>query len=308
MSVPDDAVSQVGPGKTSAARRRRLTAIGLMLFALLLFAILDALAKYLGRTYHPAQIAWSRYAFHLVIALVIMNPFTARHVYRTKRPGIQLVRSFLLALSTLLNFWAVQTLRLDQVITITFAVPLLVAIFAGPLLGEWVGPRRLVAIIVGFSGVLLVTRPGFGEWHPAYLLSLGNALAYALYNVLTRKVSAHDSAHTSFLYLPMFGTLVLGLFMPQVWVWPDAIGWAMLASTGALGGFGHYALIIAHGRAPAPVLAPFIYTQLMWMIALGWIVFGDRPDVWTLAGAGVVIGSGLYLFARERTVKGERDL
>lgn len=298
--LPDSSPSAPEDG----ARRSRHIAIGLMCMAVFLFALLDVVAKHLVTGYDPIQIAWSRYVFHVLIALVLTNPFVMPGVWRTRRPLLQFFRSVLLALTTILNFWALETLRLDETVSIMFATPFLVAILAGPLLGEWVGPRRMIAIMVGFSGVLLVTQPGVGEWKPAYLLSFGNAVFYSIYNVLTRMVGAHDNAWTSFFYVPMFGGLLLAPALPAVWVWPDnAFDWGLLASTGALGGFGHLMLIIAHVRAPAGVLAPFMYTQIIWMITLGWVVFQDRPDIWTLSGAGIVIASGLYLFARERTVK-----
>jgi drug/metabolite transporter (DMT)-like permease len=291
------------------ARRSRMIAVGLMCTAILFFALLDATGKYLGKSYDPLQIAWSRYAFHIVIALMLVNPVTKPGAWRSRRPFLQVVRSILLMSTTILNFWALQTLRLDQTTTVLFATPFLVAIIAGPILGEWVGPRRLAAIMVGFVGVLIAMRPGVGTWDPGYLLMIVNIICYALYNVLTRMVSAHDSASTSFFYVPMFGALVLLPILPTVWTWPDNwLDWTLLAGTGALGGLGHFMLIAAHGRAPAGVLAPFMYTQIVWMISLGWIVFGDRPDIWTLSGAAVVICSGLYLFARERKVKGSADL
>jgi drug/metabolite transporter (DMT)-like permease len=292
-----------------AARRTRLIAIGLMCGGLLCFAFLDAVAKYLGRTYDPVQIAWIRYASHLVIAIVIVNPMTMPGAWRSNRPVLQFFRSVLLAGTTTLNFMALQTLRMDETMSIVFVTPLLVAIFAGPLLGEWVGPRRLAAIMVGFAGVLLVTRPGIGEWQDAYLYAMANSVCYAFYNILTRMVGGRDSVWTSFFYLPMFGMALLAPMLPAVWVWPHTtFDITFLIMTGALGGFGHLMLIIAHARAPAGILAPFMFTQIVWMIALGWFVFGDTPDLWTLSGATIVISSGLYLFARERTVKSASDL
>ncbi|GGE53450.1 hypothetical protein GCM10007276_33100 [Agaricicola taiwanensis] len=291
------------------ARRTRRLAIALMCGGLLMFALLDAVAKYLGQVHDPVQIAWVRYASHLLIAVVIVNPLTMPGSWRSGRPMLQFLRSVLLAGTTTLNFMALQELRMDETMSIVFATPLLVAIFAGPLLGEWVGPRRLAAIMVGFIGVLLVTRPGVGEWKIAYLYAFANAVCYAFYNILTRMVGARDSVWTSFFYMPMFGMALLAPALPSVWVWPGStFDWGLLLFTGVLGGSGHLMLIIAHKRAPAGVLAPYIFSQIIWMIALGWTIFGDTPDLWTLSGTAVVISSGLYLFARERTVKSATDM
>ena len=163
------------------------------------------------------------------------------------------------------------------------------------------GPKRLAVIALGFVGVLIVTRPGFGTFEIAYLLALANAVCSAFYNIATRFVSAYDSARTSIAITGLFGALALAPVMPFIWVWPESGWiWALHIATGLLGGFGHFLLILAHGRAPAPVLAPFIYVELVFMMLLGWLVFSDVPDGWTLAGAAVVIGAGLYLLLRER--------
>ncbi len=297
------------PAPAGAAARQRMVAIGLMSAALFLFSLLDASAKHLGETYHPAQVAWARFAGHAVLAVVMVNPWSVPGGYRTNWPMLQLVRSVLLACTTLLNFWALQTLRLDQTITIFFTTPLLIAIIAGPMLGEWVGPRRLAAIFVGLVGVMVVTRPGIAEWQPAYLISISSAFLYALYSLLTRMVGSTDSSWTSFLYVPMIGTLAVMPALPGVWITPQtAFDLGLMCVLGVLGGVGHLLLIIAHRRAPAAALAPFIYLQLVWMASLGWLVFGDRPDIWTVAGAAIVVGSGLYVFLRERKVKSATDL
>jgi drug/metabolite transporter (DMT)-like permease len=213
---------------------------------------------------------------------------------------LQAGRSLLLLASTALNFIALQYLQLTETVSIMFATPLLVALLAGPLLGEWAGPRRLAAIGVGFLGVLVVTRPGFGL-HPAAFLSLTGAVCYALYSIATRVLAGSDSSATTMFYSGLAGVLLVAPVVPWVWSVPaSGLVWLMMIVLGAMGAFGHWLLILAHARAPAPVLAPFIYTQIIWMIALGFLVFGDLPDGWTLAGSAIVIASGLYLLYRER--------
>src|SRR5215475_4632707 len=187
-SDPD--LASLHPGYKSShlpvdPRRARLTGIALMCGAVGCFAFLDATAKYLGRHMDVIEVVWARYTFAFIFALAWSNPITRPGMLISARPGLQIVRSTLLLGSTALNFFAIQYLQLDQALTITFATPFLVAALAGPVLGEWVGPRRWAAIGVGFLGVLVVTRPGFNAIHPAAALSAGGALCYALYSLAT---------------------------------------------------------------------------------------------------------------------------
>ena len=211
-----------------------------------------------------------------------------------------------MVVTTGFNFLALRYLQLDQTITIFFLTPLLVAGLAGPLLGEWVGWHRMLAIIAGFFGVLLVMHPGIGSVHWAMLIALVATLGYAVYNIATRYLAALDPATVTQTYTPLAGVIVLAVPALAAWQWPaDGFQTLLLASLGFWGGLGHWFLILAHREAPAPVLAPFIYLGLIWMSALGLLVFGDVPTLWTLSGAAVVIVSGLYLLARERKAVGE---
>jgi drug/metabolite transporter (DMT)-like permease len=147
----------------------------------------------------------------------------------------------------------------------------------------------------------MITRPGLGTMHPAALLSLAGSVAYAFYNIVTRILATSDRAETTLVYSGLAGVALTTPLVPFVWSTPDSLlSWVLLIGLGAFGSVGHWLLILAHARAPAPVLAPFIYTQIIWMLALGYFVFGDWPDQWTFIGASVVIASGLYLFYRER--------
>src|SRR5215218_9018055 len=150
-------------------RRRRLVGIGLMCVALICFSLLDATAKWLNREMDPLLTVWWRYASSVALVSLFINPWTHPGVLRTRRPWLQVGRSLLLFVSTALNFFALQYLQLAETMSIMFATPLLVALLAGPILGERVGPRRLAAIGVGFVGVDVITRPGLGAMHPAAL-------------------------------------------------------------------------------------------------------------------------------------------
>lgn len=286
---------------TAHERRQRLTGIALMCGALACFACLDCMAKFLSGSMDTLQVVWARYTGALAVALAISNPFSRPALMKTGRPTLQVGRSVLLLASTLFNFFALRYLQLDQALAIVFSTPFFVAILSGPVLGEWVGPRRWAAICVGFVGVLLVARPGFGGIHPAALISLAAAFFYAAYSISTRMLSRTDSSETTLFYSNLVGAAAMLPIVPFVWTTPrDPLIMLLMVVCGAFGTVGHYLLILAHRLAPPALLAPFIYTQIVWVIALGYLVFADVPSRWTLTGAAVVIASGLYILYREQ--------
>ena len=291
------------------AQRTRLTAIGLMLLALGFFTALDTTAKYLAT--HSGipvmQLSWLRFLVQFLGLLVLvpaLGLMSIERLFTTQKLAKQMVRSMLMAATTLFNFLALQYLRLDQTVTIVFLAPLVVTALAGPLLGEWVGWRRAVAIVVGFVGVLIAVRPGFGDVHPAVIYSFLAMAAYALFMLLTRHLAPYDPPLVTLFYSMFVGTAFGAPLAIIQWVWPqDLVTWVMLLSLGLLGGTGHFLFILAYNRAPASAISPFLYAQLITMVAAGYIVFGDVPDMWTLAGATVIIASGIYLIHRERATK-----
>jgi drug/metabolite transporter (DMT)-like permease len=284
-------------------RRQRLTGIALMCGAVACFACLDATGKYLNHHMDTMQVVWSRYTGAFLLALIFLNPINRPGMLVTRRPFLQVGRSALLLFSTALNFIALRYLQLDEALSILFSTPFIVAVLCGPLLGEWVGWRRWTAITIGFLGVLLVTRPGFGGIHPAALLSLGSAICYAVYVISTRVLARTDSNETTLFYSNLVGAVAMLPVIPFVWSTPEnALIVALMVLIGALGSAGHFLLIVGHRLAPASVLAPFIYTQLVWTTTLGFLVFGDVPQRWTIVGGLIVVSSGLYLLNRERKV------
>jgi drug/metabolite transporter (DMT)-like permease len=304
--------------KTAAKRRRlpapddpraRVSGIALMCLALVCFCALDTTAKWLNGYIPTLEVLWARYAGHFTLSLVFVNPWTTPGLLSTQRPWLQTFRSIVLVGSSIFNFTALRYLQLDQTSAIMFTTPLFVALCAGPLLGEWIGPRRWAAVLFGFAGVLLVTRPGAGGIHPAAILSLLGAICYALYNITTRILASYDPTSTTLFYSALVGLIISTIPAPWIWQTPsEPMVIAAMVWMGALGWIGHLFLIMAHRRAPAPILAPFIYTQIIWMIAAGFIVFGDAPNHWTLSGVAVVIGAGLYLLYRERRMKADDSL
>ena len=269
--------------------------------AVALFACLDTTAKFLNTRMDTLEIVWARYTSAFLLTFLVFNPLTQPDLLRTRQLKLQIVRSFLLIGSTVLNFLALRWLQLDEALSIIFTFPFIVAIASGPMLGEWIGWRRWCAIAFGFGGVLLITRPGVGGMHPAAFITLGATICYGLYAVITRIVSRTDSNQTSLFYANCIGALVMLPVIPFIWQTPS--NWLialMLLGTGVLGSAGHFCLIAGHKLAPASVLSPFVYTQLIWVIIFGYLVFDHVPTGWTMAGAAMVIGSGLYLLYRER--------
>jgi drug/metabolite transporter (DMT)-like permease len=291
---------------TDHLRRQRLTGIALMCGAVATFSCLDTTGKYLNYHMFTLQVVWARYFFAFVLALFISNPFKEPKLMKTKRPFFQIGRSALLLLSTMVNLFALRWLQLDEALAILFSTPFMVALLSVVLLGEKVGWRRWGAISVGFFGVLVVTRPGFGGMHPAALLSFAGAICYAFYSIATRVLSRTDSSETTQFYTNVVGALIMSAIVPFVWTRPDSTLTAgLMLLIGLLGGAGHYLLILAHRLAPASTLAPFIYTQMVWTTALGFAVFGDVPHRWTIVGGSIVVASGLYLLHREAVRKSE---
>ncbi len=313
----DAAAAKAGGRLRAAAPRReapaipaadRLKAIGLMCLAVALFSGLDTSAKYLVTQGNlpVVQIVWSRFLGQFVIMLSMLSVLPLSALLRTRKLKLELLRSFLMVSTTAGNFLALRHLRLDQTISVVFMAPLIVALLAGPLLGEWVGWRRLIAVFTGFIGVLIVVHPGVGALHPAFLLAFGAMLAYAFFMLLTRYLAAHDAPLVMLFYSVLLGAFALAPFAIWQWVWPHTLGeWAILSMLGVLGGTGHYLFIHAYRLAPASTVAPFIYMQLLTMVMFGFAVFGDLPDVWTLVGAAVIVASGIYLLHRERSLREE---
>jgi len=304
-SIPSSPTVTMPPAAlaTKSADKSRLLAIVLMCSATACFAVLDASAKYLATVIHipMLQVIWMRFLSHAGLNLIFLGPRNVLAVAKSKKPLHQILRSFFLLGATAFNFLALQYLQLDQGATIFFLAPFFVAALAGPMLGEWIGWRRLAAICVGFSGVLLVTRPGFGGIHWAVSFSFCATLSFSFYNLSTRYLSRYDTSRTTLLYSPLAGAVAMTPLALPLWQTPHSLPvWLLLLSTGLSGGFGHWLLILAHARAPAPILAPFGYINIVFMISLGLIVFGDVPSWWTLGGAAIIVGSGLYLLLRER--------
>ncbi|MDQ2088884.1 DMT family transporter [Marimonas arenosa] len=285
---------------------RTATGVLLMALAVVFFTCIDTSAKWLILAgLPPLQVVFTRYAGHLLYALVFYLPQEGVSALRSRSPKRQLLRSLFLMGSTILNFMALSYLPITVTTTIAFAGPIVVTLLAIPILGEQVGMRRIVAVCVGFSGVLVVTQPWGAQWHPAMFFSLGALVVASLYFIMTRMLAGVESNATQQIWSSALATAALLPFVIRGWVWPEGPHqWAVFAAIGFFGLTGHVLATTAHRLADASILAPLIYTQIFLAALAGILVFATWPTIWTLGGGAIIIASGLYIWHRERQVKG----
>lgn len=281
---------------------RRLLGISFMLVGYFCFTVIDACAKYLVQAGMPSmEVVFVRYAGQFILVSAIFLPTGPKALVVTRNWKIEVLRGLALLGSTILNFIAVRYLPLTVTSAISFTMPLILCVLSIPILGETVGWRRWLAILVGFGGVLIIVQPGTEAFHPAVLLSLGNAVFTALYMLLTRKLAGVDSTKTQQFFAAGVATLCIAPFGLGAFQWPaDLAQWAAFLIIGLAALIGHLFITTAHRFAPATVLAPFGYFQIIFMTAASWIVFNQLPSTWIYVGAPIVIASGLYIWLRER--------
>jgi drug/metabolite transporter (DMT)-like permease len=288
----------------TAAGRRSTTAILLVLAAMFAFAVMDGLTKILAQKLAIPQILWVRNIVFAGLAIALLRgqnrdkPLLS--LAHSNRPWLQFWRALLLIVESGVFMVAFSLMPLADVHAVNAVAPLLVVALSVPLLGEHVGPRRWAAVVVGFIGVLLIIRPGFEKIEPPVLIALLGSAMWALYQIMVRLCSRVDRSETTSLWTALVGLGASTLIGPVSWVWPDATGWAMLAAIAILGSVSHIALIRALGMMEPALLQPYNYTLFVWAVVVGYLFFGDIPDRWTLAGAAIIIVSGLYVWHRER--------
>ncbi|WEK05353.1 MAG: DMT family transporter [Candidatus Devosia phytovorans] len=279
-------------------------AIFLTVFTILVFGVQDAMSKTLVQTYSPFQVTMMRYwGFALFSLVLVMRQAPLRQALHSKVPVWQVLRGSLLIIEIWCFARALQSVPLGELQAISLVYPLLVTLFAIPILGEKVGVFRLVAVAVGFAGALIIVRPGglTLDWGVGFAML--SAVLYASYIVITRKVSGKDSAATSMAYTGLMGLLLssaVGIFHWQAMAWSDVLIILAISVTTCLG---HGLMIYALSMAPASTLQPFNYFSLPWAILLSAMVFNEWIDPISLVGAGIIVAAGLVVMARERMRK-----
>lgn len=288
---------------SGASGRRR--GILWMLLSCLLFAHVNAIAKHLTIDYPTMQVLWVRFAFQALVSLPLLGRGLF-HFMHSRVPGLQLMRSFYLAVCTVLFFFGLQLVPFAEITALLFLAPILVTALSAPILGETVGKRRWAGVISGFAGALIIIRPGADILQLSAVVPLGAAAFLALYQISSRVVSRSDHAMTTLAYTPLVGLVVTSVLVPFAWQAPDAEGWLFMVLLGIFGSGGQYALIKALEAAEASTVVPFFYSLLIWATILGFVVWDELPDPWTALGAAVMIASGLYIANREQVHRGER--
>lgn len=295
---------------TAPIEDRRNLGIAILVVAQLFFAVLDTSAKYMAVSGIPTfEIVFVRYGVHVALMLALFVPVQGLALFRTGSWMLEIVRGLCLLAVTFTNFFAMQFLPLTVTGALLFTMPLMITMLSGPLLGETVGWRRWLAVLVGFFGILVIVRPGTEAFHPASLLCLLGAMFGAFYSILTRKLAGIDSASTQTIYAGIVSLICVTPFAFEGWVWPsDASTWIAFLGAGAAGLLAHQLMTVAHRFATPSVLAPFTYLELLYLAMASWIVFAEPPDAWFYAGAPLIIGSGLFIWLRERQTQRDTSI
>lgn len=274
-----------------------------MCLAVALISGQEAMAKYLGESLPMLQVIGARYFGHLLLMIVVLMPRNGLNLFKAKRPLVQIGRSGLLLIDTALFFFSLTMIGLAEATAIFFCVPILVVLFSIPLLGERLEWSRLVAVAIGFLGMLVIIRPGSGVIGIGALLTFGAAFCASLFNIITRKLADEDPLPVTMFYTALAGAVIMMVIVPFIWESP--IGWQQwtaLVLVGIAGGAAHSCIIASHVFAPASTVAPFMYSQIFWALGFGYLFFGALPDQFTVLGGAIVIASGIYLLRRQRTV------
>lgn len=275
--------------------------IVLYLAAVMLFQSTNVFAKYLMLDYPILQVVWARFLFNFLVFLPLFLLPAYRHYMRPVVLRHQLARSGLLYATNMVFLAGLSILPLATAASIMFVGPMILVTLSALFLAEKIGPRRWLAVVIGFAGVIVILRPGLSfTW--ASLLPLAAATMYSVYQIVTRRMSAGDPTLTTFFFTPMVGAVCSSVVAIFFWKWPTPVGWLLLVTMGGVAGAGQYFLIKSFERSQASLLAPFGYSSLLWATLFGFLVFNDLPDEWTVVGAAIVIAAGLYIWHRERTL------
>ena len=278
-----------------------MKAIFYNLLAWVILPVMDGLAKYLSVDLPVLQIVWARYFFTVVITLSFIIIFFRKQLVWTSKPKLQLFRGLILLCANMLFFYAISIISLTKALTLAFVAPLIVTALSPFILGEIVGYRRWLAVIIGFIGSLIVIRPGLIEFNLATLAALGTGFFYGIYLIITRKLHTADSPLLTLLITGVVGAIILSAYMPFSWIEPNPNQWLFMFCIGLCASVGHFFLILSLKYADASKLAPFSYFEIVTNVIIGYYFFSDFPDIWTWVGLLIIINSGIYISISERS-------
>ena len=301
VPLPETSPAPAPPPRRAPARADRpFRGIALILLSTIFLSTSDTAAKYLSKTLPPVEIAWMRFVVFAVIMAPAMLPGSPLFAMRTSRLNFQLMRGLTLLGSSVLFITGLRYLPIAEASATSFVAPLFVTALSIIFLSEKVGVRRWIATAVGLTGVIVILRPGTGAFQMAALLPIASALAWACTLVMTRVMSGREHATTTMAYSSIVGVCVMSAIVPFVWVAPSPNAILLGLLVGVASTTGQWIVVLAFRYADASVLAPFSYIQLLWVSIFGFVIFGEVPDAWTMAGAAIIVASGLYTAHRER--------
>jgi len=276
-----------------------ILAITLVLISGFVLAGMDSLAKELTKTLSVLQVTWARYFFHAIFVTLIFSLQGHRDFLTPKAPIIQILRGFCMVGITASLYYAIQFISLAEATTIMYLSPLLITLLAGVFLGESIGKQHLIAVVLGFIGILFITKPGFQNFNFAMLVALFAAFILALYFLLTSKVKHIDNPRTSLFYSSIIGAIGLSLLLPLGWKNPSLNQFLLLVSMGALGAIGHFLLIKAYSLSPASSLSPYLNSQVIAATLFSIFLFSDVLQWNFFVGTSLILIAGLYLWFYE---------
>ena len=276
----------------------------LMIITTIVFASQDGLSKYLATEYNVYMVVMIRYWFFAAFVISMSSQRTGgiKRVAKTKSPILQIFRSLILVAEMCITILAFTLLGLAETHAIFASYPLIIAMLSGPILGEYVGWRRWLAICVGFIGILIILNPGNGIFSPYALVPLAGAILFAIYGLLTRYVGQYDDSSTSFYWTGVVGSIAMTVIGLNFWDPVSRSDWNVMLLLSASGVVGHYLLIKCYEVAEASAIQPFAYLQLIWASMIGIIIFGEQITTNVLIGACIIVGAGLFTLWRERKV------
>lgn len=295
--------SQQGVANASSAENSHLKGIALYVAAMAIVPLMDGIAKHLSDEMSVLQVSWARYFAHFLILLPLVLIRHKPAQLLPQQPFLQVVRGGFLLVSTVCFFWSISLMPLADALAIVFVSPLVVTALSPWLLREAVGLRRWSAVIIGFLGACIIIRPGPEMLSSGAPFALAAGIGYALYLISTRRLAGSAPPSITLFYTALVGAIVLSLAVPFAWTTPDVTQIALMAGLGLIAAIGHFLVIKAFDSAPASLLAPYGYSEIVMATAVGYLVFGDFPDSWTWTGIAILIASGIYVSLRERKVK-----